>query len=82
MIMFRLAVFASLLALAACGPDLLTSEPGPGYVDNGQSVLVDDGRCPAGQVSKVTGPANLTARRTYECVRKPSGGIFSGSGIF
>ena len=76
MFMFRLAAFACLLALAACGPDILSSEPGAGYLGNGQSVLVDDGRCPAGQVSKVTGPANLTAQRTYACVRKPSGGLF------
>jgi hypothetical protein len=55
---------------------MLTSEPGAGYIANGQSVLVDDKRCPVGQVSKVTGPANLTSGRTYACVSKPGSGIF------
>jgi hypothetical protein len=72
----RIALAALVLCLSGCGPDMLTSEPGAGYIANGQSVLVDDGRCPAGQVSKVTGPANLTSGRTYACVRKPSGGLF------
>ena len=69
-------LLALLLGLSACGSDMPTREPGPGYLAKGQSVLVDDGRCPAGQVSKVTGPANLTAERTYACVRKSSGGVF------
>ena len=55
---------------------MLTSEPGAGYIANGDSVLVNDGRCPAGQVSKVTGPVNLTSGRTYACVPKPGGGLF------
>ena len=76
MTMVRLAALTCLLALSACGSDMLTSEPGAGYIGNGQSVLVDDGRCPAGQVSKITGPVNLTAQRTYACVKKPSGGWF------
>jgi hypothetical protein len=63
-------------ALAGCGTDVLSSEPGPGYLGNGDSVLVDDGKCPAGQVDKVTGPASLTSNRTYTCVKKPSGGLF------
>ena len=74
--MLRAAALACLLCLSACGSDMLTKEPGGGYIANGESVLVDDGRCPAGQVSKVTGPVNLTAQRTYACVRKPSGGLF------
>ncbi len=73
----RVATLALLLCLSACGRDMLTKEPGGGYLAKGESVLVDDGRCPAGQVSRVTGPASLTAQRTYACVTKPkSGGIF------
>ncbi len=64
------------LVLSGCGSGLLTKEPGGGYLANGSSVLVDDGRCPKGQVSKVTGPVSLTAGRTYACVAKPSGGLF------
>ena len=73
----RAAALACLLSLCACGGNgLLTTEPGGGYLAQGESVLVDDGRCPAGQVSKVTGPASLTASRTYACVPKPGGGLF------
>lgn len=73
----RAAAFACLLSLCACGGSgLLTTEPGGGYLASGESVLVDDGRCPAGQVSKVTGPVSLTASRTYACVAKPSRGLF------
>ena len=74
--MRRAATLACLLCLSACGSDMLTKEPGGGYIGKGDSVLVDDGRCPAGQVSKVTGPANLTAQRSYACVPKPSTGWF------
>ena len=74
--MLRAAAFGFLLCLTACGTDILTSEPGGGYLGNGQSVLVDDKRCPAGQVDKVTGPKTLTASRTYSCVPKPSSGLF------
>jgi hypothetical protein len=72
----RITIVALALCLSGCGPDMLTSEPGAGYIANGDSVLVNDGRCPAGQVSKVTGPANLTSERTYACVPKPGGGLF------
>ncbi len=67
-----LLFLAPLSVLASCGgPDILAHEPAGGALDNGQTVLVDDGRCPAGQVSQVTGPASLLASRTYACVRKP-----------
>ncbi len=71
-----LIALACLLSLSACGSDMLSAEPGGGYLGKGDSVLVDDKRCPAGQVSKVTGPASLTSGRTYACVPKPSAGLF------
>lgn len=74
--MLRAAILACVLGLSACGSDMLNKEPGGGYIGRGESVLVDDGRCPAGQVSKVTGPATLTAKRSYSCVPKPSTGWF------
>ena len=74
---WRLATLAALtLLLTGCGPDLLSAEPPPGTLPNRASVLVDDGRCPAGQVSKVTGPTSLTGTRSYACVAKPGGGLF------
>ncbi len=72
----RLLAAAMLPMLFGCGSAMLTREPSPGTLADEQSVLVDDGRCPAGQVSRVTGPANLTASRTYACVPKPRGGLF------
>ncbi len=58
--------------LAGCGgPTILATVPGGGGLEAGQSVLVDDGRCPTGQVSKVTGASSLTGSRSYACVPKP-----------
>ena len=74
--MIHRAALIVLLGLAGCGSDIPTVEPGGGYLGAGESVLVDDGRCPAGQLSKVTGPASLTAQRTYACVPKSKGGLF------
>ena len=69
----RLVWLSALLALpVGCGgPTLLSTPPGGGGLAPGDSVLVDDGKCPTGQVSKVTGAATLTASRQYACVPKP-----------
>ena len=45
----RICALTMVLALSACGPTLLSREPTGGAIPNGESVLVDDGRCPAGQ---------------------------------
>ena len=58
--------------LSGCGgPSILATAPGGGGLEAGQSVLVDDGRCPTGQVSKVTGASSLTGSRSYACVPRP-----------
>jgi hypothetical protein len=65
-------LFSLVALLPGCGgPTILTAVPGGGGLDPGQSVLVDDGKCPAGQLSKVTGAASLTGSRTFSCVPKP-----------
>ena len=65
-------VFSLAALLPGCGgPTILTAVPGAGGLDPGQSVLVDDGRCASGQVSKVTGASTLTGTRTFSCVAKP-----------
>ena len=65
-------LLAALGMLAGCGgPTILSAAPGGGGLGPGESVLVDDGKCPAGQVNKVTGAASLTASRSYACVPKP-----------
>ncbi len=68
----RVLFFTVIGLLAGCGgPDVLSTAPGGGGLAPGQSALVDDGKCPTGQVSKVTGAASLTASRSYACVPKP-----------
>ena len=58
--------------LSGCGgPTILSAAPGGGGLEPGKSVLVDDGKCPAGEVSKVTGATSLTGSRGYACVTKP-----------
>ena len=67
-----IVVLALVAALGGCGgPDILKAEPPGGAMSKGDSVLVDDGRCPKGQLSKVTAPATLTSSRSYACVAKP-----------
>jgi hypothetical protein len=66
--------------LLASGPALaqLTSEPAPGTLAAGQSVLVDDGTCGPGKIKKVTGGSDRTAngelvkgtKRKRSCVKK------------
>lgn len=72
------ATLAALLLMAAgpVRPEMPTAEPRPGTLRAGETVLVDDGRCPRGQVSQVTGGDNLgghhgTAPRTRTCVARP-----------
>ena len=57
---------AGLLAIASlgigtCGVSaaVLKQEPGPGKLRVGQTVLVDDGSCPPGQIKQVTGGRNM-----------------------
>ena len=67
-----IVALAIAVALGGCGgPDILKAEPPGGAMTKGDSVLVDDGRCPKGQLSKVMAPATLTSSRTYACVAKP-----------
>ena len=59
--------------------DILKKEPGRGQLKAGNSVYVDDGTCPAGQVSQVSagagsgdsGNAHKSAPRTRRCVPRP-----------
>jgi len=62
-------VFAA-LAMAGC-QQVLDQEPPRGALQTGQKVLVDDGRCPEGQVTEVTGGAAGVARQ-YQCVDRPA----------
>jgi serine/threonine protein kinase len=53
-------------------PGSVASEPGPGNLARGQTALVDDGTCPAGQIKEVTGGSNrLGIPRTKKCISRP-----------
>ncbi|WP_368736595.1 DUF6719 family protein [Bradyrhizobium campsiandrae] len=58
----------------------LTSEPAPGTLPSGQSVLVDDGTCGPGKIKKVTGGSDVNmatgerqkgSGRKRTCIKKP-----------
>jgi hypothetical protein len=59
---------------------LLQHEPSPGHLPAGTSVLVDNGKCPGGQVQEVTGGGNrhlrsglknVGSKREYKCAPRP-----------
>ena len=51
--------FSSLLLLGpATAQQIYSREPAKGQIIAGQKVLVDDGRCPRGQILEVTGGTN------------------------
>jgi hypothetical protein len=71
------AAFCLLLcgtAPAAAAPvEVLKVMPAQGSVRQGDVVYVDDGRCPAGKVKKITGGNQKTGvARQVECVKRPS----------
>ena len=55
---------------------VLKEEPPMGQLREGQTVLVDDGSCPAGQIKQVIGGNHVKAGgtkhilRTYKCIPK------------
>jgi len=73
---FLLAVCAVLAAAlsASVNAEVLKREPKMGALKPGQRVLVDDGRCPAGQIAEVIGGDHIkvggmgTTKRTRRCI--------------
>ncbi len=73
----RVATAALAIALGGCmvKPEVVSVEPPAGGLRSGQTVLVDDGKCPAGQITRVTGGdsmgvvTGITTRRR-ECVAR------------
>ncbi len=58
-------------ALAATAQaEMLKREPAMGKLKLGQRVLVDDGRCPSGQVMEVVGGDHVKAGGTQQIERK------------
>ena len=61
-----------LLLVTACGPKIVSTAPAPGTLPHNEVVYVDDGTCPAGQVSRHTGGnTKLQVPRKVECVARP-----------
>lgn len=68
-----------LLASQASAQPIYGREPAKGQIVAGQKVLVDDGRCPRGQILEVTGGTNPSLRgrhgqsteRERRCIRRP-----------
>ncbi|MEM7744201.1 MAG: DUF6719 family protein [Pseudomonadota bacterium] len=67
-----ITAFTLLAVLAACGPNIVSEAPAPGTLPYNEVIFVDDGTCPAGQLSRHTGGStNLNIARKVECVPRP-----------
>ena len=69
--LFSLAALMSLVATGTTA-ELPRQMPKDGVLSPGEVVLVDDGRCPAGEVKQVTGGNKAkNIPREVKCVPKP-----------
>ena len=59
-----------LLIHASAGAQVLKQEPPMGSIRAGETVLVDDGKCPKGQVMAVTGGNHVKAGGKSDVVRR------------
>lgn len=74
------AVLATVIT-AGCGIasaqgaiEILKEEPANLALRKGQVVYVDDGKCPAGEIKKLTGGNQAAGvKRQVECVKRPEG---------
>jgi hypothetical protein len=71
---FAIALLATAAAVAPAAAEILKREPAMGKLKLGQRVLVDDGRCPKGQIMEVIGGDHVKAggtqniERTRRCI--------------
>lgn len=72
-----LCAFVCTTAQTAPSPvEVLKEMPPKGSVAQGDVVYVDDGRCPAGEVKKITGGNQKTGvTRQVECVKRPRASV-------
>jgi hypothetical protein len=60
---------------AASAQAIYKQEPAPGEIRAGHKVLVDDGRCPKGQIKEVTGGTRVHGQpgvqRVRTCIPRP-----------
>jgi len=70
-LLVSLAFTAALSAIASPAlAEVLKKEPPMGQLREGQTVLVDDGSCPAGQIKKVTGGNHVSVGGTKHRCRR------------
>ncbi|MCC0000052.1 MAG: hypothetical protein M9883_14295 [Methylobacteriaceae bacterium] len=78
---FLIAIAIVIAFEATARAQILKREPPAGQLPAGVTVLVDDGRCPKGQIKEVTGGGNMGgssyvsggtqgASRTRRCIRR------------
>jgi hypothetical protein len=69
--------FATALLAGAADAQILKQEPAMGALREGQTVMVDDGTCPKGEIKLVTGGNHRQVggtkdiRRTTSCIPRP-----------
>ena len=81
----RMSTLAAVLLLAGLSltatatatpktPVVLKEMPAKGVLRLGEVIYVDDGKCPAGEVTKITGGNQKAGvARQVECVKRPEG---------
>jgi hypothetical protein len=72
----RAVLFALALVIAqpALAQQILKKEPERGQLRDGETVYVDDGSCPKGQIKAVTAGANVGGggrKRQKTCIKRP-----------
>ena len=64
----------TMVASAQQANEILKEEPANLARRKGQVVYVDDGKCPAGEIKKITGGNQAAGvKRQVECVKRPEG---------
>lgn len=72
--MLLFAGVSSTVVAVPTAPVVLKEMPAKGVLRLGEVIYVDDGKCPAGEVTKITGGNQKAGvARQVECVKRPEG---------
>ncbi len=72
--MLLFAGVSSTAVAAPTAPVVLKEMPAKGVLRLGEVIYVDDGKCPAGELTKITGGNQKAGvARQVECVKRPEG---------
>ncbi len=62
--------------IVQAGPQVLKEAPKDGAIPYGQVVLVDDGKCPKGEIKEITGGSQQQSiARKVRCIKRPPSGV-------